>query len=53
MNQDGYDFKYIRELFPSKSKAKLQQNVFVGPEVRKLQRHKIFKTKLTSGKLAA
>ena len=53
MNQDGDDFKYIHEQFPNKSKAKLQQNFFVGPEVRKLQKHKIFETKLTSGELAA
>ena len=53
MNQDGNSFKYIYELFPSKSEAKLQQRIFFGPEVCKLQRDKIFKTNLTSSELVA
>jgi len=53
MNQDGNGFKYLSELFPNKSEAKLKQGIFVGHEIRKLQRDEIFKTKLSLTELAA
>ena len=53
MNQDGDGFKHIRKPFPKKLKAKLKQGIFVKFVVRKLQRDKIFKIKLTSSNLAA
>ena len=55
MNQHGDTFKHICELFPYKFEAKLKQGipVFVGPEIRKLLKNQLFKTKLISNELGA
>ena len=53
MNKEGEGFKHICETFCYKSKAKLEQGIFVGPEIRKLLKDDVFKMKLTSIELHA
>ena len=53
MNKEGEGFKHICETFCYMSKAKLEQGIFVGPEIRKLLKDDVFKMKLTSIELHA
>lgn len=47
LDKKGPGFKYIREKFPGVSDAKANEGVFVGPQIRKLQRDEGFTEALT------
>ena len=53
MDHLGEGFKHIFKLFPNKTEAKLQQGVFIGPEIRKLLKDENFREKLNPNELAA
>lgn len=53
MNKEGEGFKYLREIFPQLSDAKLKEGIFVGPEIRKLLNDRNFEAILSAKELAA
>ncbi|GFU24274.1 uncharacterized protein TNCV_3395931 [Trichonephila clavipes] len=44
--EKGECFKYLCEQFPGLSDAKLKEGIFVGPDIRKLLKDKMFVTKM-------
>ena len=52
MDHLGEGFKHICKLFPNKTEAKLNQGVFIGPEIRKLLKDENFREKLNPNELA-
>jgi hypothetical protein len=46
MNKHGDWFNYLKEKFPHISDAKINENIFVAAQIRKLLKDVIFKTKL-------
>ena len=54
MDQEGDGFKFLKDFFKAhKSDAKLQAEIFVGPEIRKLMLNKEFDSRLNPVELAA
>ena len=53
MNKDGDGFKYLRQVFPQLSDAKLKEGIFIGPQIRKLLDDVNFTEKLTRQELRA
>lgn len=45
--KDGEGFKYLKQIFPKISNAKIKEGIFVGPQIRKLQKDKNFESVLT------
>ncbi|GBM29458.1 hypothetical protein AVEN_255843-1 [Araneus ventricosus] len=51
--KDGECFKYLCHQFPGLSEAKLKEDVFVGPDKRKMMKDENFETKMeTNGRKA-
>ncbi|GFW45593.1 uncharacterized protein TNCV_3245311 [Trichonephila clavipes] len=46
LDKEGECFKYLCELFPGLSDAKLKEDIFVGPDIRKLLKDETFVTKM-------
>lgn len=53
MDRDGPGFKYLSELFPQLSEAKIKEGVFTGPDIRKVIRDPEFEKQLNKEELAA
>lgn len=53
MNKDGKGFKYLRQVFPQLSDAKLKEGIFIGPQTRKLMGDVHFTENLTLEELRA
>ena len=47
LKKEGACFKYIQDNFPNLSAEKVKQNVFVGPQIRKLTKHPQFLSTMT------
>lgn len=46
MPRDGSGFVYLKEKFSKLSEAKINEGLFVGPQIRQLVKDKSFKEKL-------
>jgi len=53
MDRTGSAFKYLAEKFPRLSEAKIKEEFFVGPQIRKLFRDVMFKTLLQCDEIQA
>ena len=53
MNKEGDGFKYLRQVFPQLSDAKLKEGIFIGPQIRKLLDDTNFTDTLTRQELRA
>lgn len=53
LDKDSAAFKYLQDLFPKLSEAKVRAGVFVGPQIRKIIQCKEFSLKLTRVQKAA
>lgn len=47
MEKNGEAFKYLSEVFPGLSEAKIKEGVFTGPDIRKLMKCREFQLKMT------
>ena len=48
MSEEGEGFIYVREIFPHISEAKIEEGIFVGPEVKRLSQYTDFRNQLNS-----
>ena len=53
LDRNGAAFKYLAEKFPEISEAKLNEGIFVGPQIRKLMKDNEFTSRLASVELQA
>lgn len=53
LNKEGEGFKYLQQIFPTLSEAKLKEGIFVGPDIRKLMKDTKFDEKLSEIELEA
>ncbi|GBO46167.1 hypothetical protein AVEN_168626-1 [Araneus ventricosus] len=51
--KEGECFKYLYDLFPGLSEAKLKEGVFVGPYIRKMMKDENFETKMETNERKA
>jgi len=49
----GGAFQYLREIFSELSEAKIKEGVFNGPQIRKLLKDDVFRSKLNKNELSA
>lgn len=48
MNKEGEGFKYMKDLFPRLTSAKIKEGIFNGPQIRKIMKDEYFQEKLTN-----
>ncbi len=53
LDKEGAGFRYLREMFPKLSDAKMKEGVFVGPQIRKVFKDQNFETSLNKIELSA
>lgn len=53
LDKDGDALKYLKQIFPKLSDAKLKEGIFVGPQIRKILKDKKFHQTLSNVELAA